>query len=210
MHVKHHVALDRARKAAKALARAGGITYQQALDQIAQEGGYPHWNSMLKGPPSPALPAPRTRGAARVFFETDGIEYLRPSEPTGTTMAAVEALASTAVTHASRGNGLELSNWISGALREAAKEVLPRRHAPYGHSIRQLPLDARMAAEALDPGGAPHLGDDLVVRCPGHEDSSRSLTISGAGPDLRMACVAGCLTTDLQDLLSSRLAHASE
>lgn len=104
MPVKHHVAIDRARRTAKTLARKGGITHQQALDRIAQEAGFRHWNDMtaaepesstpvalLTGPAPAEEPGSTAYGPAKLFFELDQFEYLRPpARPTPPTLAEVE------------------------------------------------------------------------------------------------------------------------
>ena len=66
-------------------------------------------------------------------------------------------------------------------------------------------MDARMAAEAIDPTGAPWEGDILQARCPLHEDTGKSLRIRGAGQNLHLHCSAGCAHSDLQDLLLTRI-----
>jgi hypothetical protein len=204
---KHHVALDKARKAAKALARSGEMTHQQALDRIAREAGHPHWNAMASVPDASAAPA---RGPMRLFSELETFDYLRkPEEGQVHDLAAVETATRRLMEDPSRRAGLRIGEWVSGIMREAARKALPGRKDVYGHRIRELPLDAAMVGQALDPKGAPHEGDELLVRCPLHDDTTPSLRITGAGSDLRIACMAGCRSTDLQDRLISRLAEDS-
>jgi len=223
MPVKHHVALDRARKTAKTLARDGGITHQQALDRIAQEAGFRHWSDMaaadpappvptllLTGPEAPEEPASTGHGPAKLFFELDQFEYLRPpAPPISPTLAEVEAQTRSLMAAASGRKGLKLGDWVSQIMRDAAARARPRADEPYRHSIRSIPAHARMIAEALDPDGAPHDGETLTVRCPLHDDASGSLRITGTGQGIRMRCMAGCSHSDLQDRLISRLGEDS-
>lgn len=220
---KHHVAIDRARKAAKLLSREGGITHQQALDQIARNAGFQHWNAMasakpvtetpapllLTGPDAAPLPTALRRGPAKLFFELDEFRYLPPPNPSTPTLQAVEAETREPMAATPRRPGLALSEWVLRTMRDAAAGAAHKGAERHGHRIRELPFDATMAAQALDPAGAPHEGDDLLVRCPLHDDATPSLRIIGSGSGLRMACMAGCSHSDLQDRLISRLGEAS-
>lgn len=229
MPVKHHVSIDRARRTARALAREGGITHQQALDRVAQEAGFRHWNAMVAsdtaapaplpptGPAMAAEPEPAEFGPTRLFFELDQFEYLRmpgSPEPAGTGGDSVSTTATPGddaevPTPRSPRRGLPgLVELMSRTMREAS-HAHPGSGREYGHRIRQLPLDARMVAEALDPEGAPHEDDEPTVRCPLHGDASPSLRIAGSGRSLRMACMAGCSASDLRDRLVARLAEES-
>lgn len=230
MTIKHHVALDRARKTAKALSRGGGLTHQQALDQIAREAGFDHWNAMASADPEPRTPvlqltgpaavaSPPEFGPSRMFFELDEWDHLRAPETSSApdavstevpTLAGVAREMRRLMAEREGRPGMKINEWVGRIMRDAAARAVPDKSARYVHAIRPLPFDARMVAQAVDPKGGPwDDADILVVRCPLHDDTSRSLFISGSGENLRMKCMAGCSSSDLQDKALGMIANAA-
>jgi len=190
MPMKHHVALDRVRRTARTLSRTGGITHQQALDQLAQEAGFRHWNDMKAATPTPSAPEPLPtapqsmpatpgRGPARISFELDQFEYLRAP-------ATVDVTASMPDRN---GEGPEGSS-----------------EAP--HPLRRLPSDVQTVAQAADPDGGPWPkgARHATTRCPLHDDRSGSLRISETATGAVVRCMAGCHDQDVAWAIGERIA----
>lgn len=200
-----------ARREAKARTRKGGVTHQQALDQIAVESGHANWSAMTAAQTRAVAHMPRTdavRGPS-VFLPPlmDEFQYLEPP-----TLKSVEEQAEALRRKASRRAALRISEWVGSAMREAATRALEgydardRRH----HPIRPLAMNAQMMAQAVDPEGGPWTDSrKLTVRCPLHGDTNPSLVIAGKGHEMSMRCMAGCDSIEIQDHALGRLAEAA-
>ncbi len=191
MPIKHHVALDRARKAARKLSREGGTTHQQALDRIAREAGFRHWNDMasadpvapapllLTGPSSATGPSVSTHsgfGPMKLFFELDQFEYLRaPATP-------------------------DVAAWMPSRGDHASGEP--------PHPLRIPTSDVQTLAQAADPDGGPwpEGASHATTRCPVHDDRSGSLRISKTATGAVARCMAGCDDADVARAIGERIA----
>jgi hypothetical protein len=179
-----------ARREAKARARKGGITHQQALDAVAHESGHANWSAMTGSSAATAKPV-----ATTVATET----IARPEAMDETRRAAIRSMT-------------RLNDWIGSAMREAPTRAIEgyvsrdRMH----HAIREVPLNAQTIAQAVDPDHGPWPdAKRLTVRCPLHEDRNGSLVISGKGRDIGMRCMAGCDDAAVQEHALARLSDAA-
>lgn len=187
MAQSHHKSIDRARRAAKKAAREGGVTYQQALDAEARAAGHRHWSDMLSGGTITEMAAPPP------------------------TLASVEEEMKRLMSASANKPGMRISEWVSSIMRDAAAKASEYKPTRFSHGIRSLPVDVRMIAQAVDPMSGPwNEGvERAAVRCPLHDDANPSLVISGRGSAVRLACMAGCLPTELSEHAMSRIADAA-
>lgn len=261
-----------ARREAKARARKGGTSHQQALDEIARENGHEHWNAMTTAFAPGSTPTDRVRSFVVSYrheganvdddiralledalhgyiadapadigefvdsyeFRGDGFDHMPDDHQkeimrtaigrfvdenamaVTPTLAQVESDTIALMREAEGRPGMRISEWVGDRMRAAAEAAVAhmmtegRRTYP----LRPLRLDARALAQAVDPTGGPWpQSDELIVRCPVHDDRNPSLRITGTGQDVGMVCLAGCEQSNVQkrvlDLMAGEMMAAA-